>query len=128
MHYEVSLSYNINQFIEPNTWDSKAHPISIFSTMEFIEIDAKNIYTSLLCMADFIRFRKVDTDIINNIKELKGFSDAAFNFVLFIYKANWDTIHADNYNNSFKNRIVNKFTLKVKKLTMLSKVGFSKDK
>ena len=100
IYYEVLLSYNINWPMEPNTWDGKAHPISIFGTIEFIKIDAKNIYTSLLCMADFIRFRKVDTDIINNIKELKRFGNAAFNFVSFIYKANWDTIHADNYNNS----------------------------
>jgi len=74
--------------MEPNSWNDKAHPISIFCSMEFIEIDAKNIYTSLLCMANFIRFRKIDTGVINNIKELKEFGDAAFNFVLSIYEAN----------------------------------------
>jgi len=57
--------------------------------MEFIEIDAKNIYTLLLCMADFIRFKKVKTGMINNIKEL---GDAAFNFVSSIYETNWDVV------------------------------------
>ena len=128
IYYEVLLSYNINWPMEPNTWDGKAHPISIFGTIEFIKIDAKNIYTSLLCMADFIRSRKINTGVINNVKELKGFGDAAFNFVSYIYKANWNIIYADNHNNSSKNRIVNKFTPKVKKPTMLSKVRSSKDK
>jgi len=67
-HYEVPLSYNINRPTEPNAWDGKAHPISIFGT---IEIDVKNIYTSLLCMANFIRSRKVKTGVINNIRNLK---------------------------------------------------------
>lgn len=64
-------------------------------------------------MADFIRFRKVDTGVIDNIKELKEFGDAAFNFISSIYEANWNTIHSDKNNNSFRSRITNKFTSKV---------------
>jgi len=79
-------------------------------------------------MANFIRFRKVKTGMINNIKKLKGFGNVAFNFVSSIYEANWDTIHADDHNNSFRNRIVNKFTPKVKKSIMLPKAGSLKDK
>jgi len=46
--YTVPLPYNINQPVEPNAWDGKAHPISIFGTMEFLEIDLKNMFMSLL--------------------------------------------------------------------------------
>ena len=88
MYYEVLLPYNINMPTESNVWNSKAYSISIFGIIDFIEIDAKNIYTLLLYMADFIRARKVKTSSINNVKELKGFGDTVFNFVLSIYKAN----------------------------------------
>jgi len=128
MYYEVPLSYNINQPTEPNAWDGKAYLISIFSTMDFIKIDAKNIYILLLCMADFIRAKKVKTGMINNVKKLKEFGDAAFNFVLSIYKVNWDAILTDNYSNSFRNSITSKFISKIKKPLMLSKAGPSKDK
>jgi len=53
--------------MEPNVWDSEAHSISIFESMEFLEIDAKNIFTSLLHMANYIRSRKVKSGSINNI-------------------------------------------------------------
>ena len=66
-HYEVPLAYNINYPMEPNVWDSEAHSISIFESMEFLEIDAKNIFTSLLHMANYIRSRKVKSGSINNI-------------------------------------------------------------
>jgi len=66
-HYEVLLSYDINWPTKPNTWNSEAHSISIFGTIEFMAIDTKNIYTSLLYIANFIRFRKVNTGAINRV-------------------------------------------------------------
>ena len=45
--------------MKANAWDGDAYPISIFGYMEFLEIDAKNIFTSLLHIADFIRTREV---------------------------------------------------------------------
>jgi len=56
----IPLPYNIYQPVEPNVWDSEAHLISIYSTMEFLDIDAKNMITSLLCIMNFIKSRKVD--------------------------------------------------------------------
>lgn len=58
-YYEVSLAYNIDQLMEPNTWDGEAYSISIFRSMEFLEIDIKNMYTSLLYMVNYIRSKKV---------------------------------------------------------------------
>ena len=72
-HYEVPLTYNINQSTEPNSWDGEAHPISIFGSMEFLEIDTKNMYTLLLYIVNYIRSRKVKSGLINNIPQLKGF-------------------------------------------------------
>jgi len=53
------LPYNINQPAEPNSWDGKAHLISIQETMEFLEIDVMNITTSLLYIANYIKTNKV---------------------------------------------------------------------
>ena len=49
-----SISYRDKQLAEPNSWNGKALPLSLFGTIEFLEIDSKNISTLLLCMADFI--------------------------------------------------------------------------
>jgi len=59
MYFEILINYDINAPTEANAWDSEAHFISIFGHMEFLEIDVKNIFTSLLYMVDFIRTRKV---------------------------------------------------------------------
>jgi len=62
--------------MEPKAWDSEAHPHPLFDTMEFLEIDAKNIYTSLLHIADFIRSREVQVGSVNNIPQLKDLGEA----------------------------------------------------
>jgi len=73
--------------MEPKVWNSKAHPLSLFGIMKFLKIDAKNIYTFLLHIADFIRSREVQAGSINNIPQLKGFGKAVWNFISSIYKA-----------------------------------------
>jgi len=50
MYFEILINYDINGPTEANVWDSEAHFISIFGHMEFLKIDAKNIFTSLLHM------------------------------------------------------------------------------
>ena len=83
-YYEVPLAYNINQPTEPNTWDGEAHSISIFRFMKFLEIDTKNMFTSLLYIANYI---KVKSGSINNVPQLKGFGEAAWNFISSIYES-----------------------------------------
>jgi len=46
-----------------------------------MEINAKNIYISLLYMVNFIKSRKVDTGVINRVQKLKGFGDTTLNFI-----------------------------------------------
>jgi len=76
-YYEVPLAYNINQPTKPKAWNSEVYPISVFGFIEFFKINAKNISTSLLCMADYIRSRNVKKSSINDILELKSFDKAA---------------------------------------------------
>ena len=85
-HIEVLINYNINAPIEADAWDGKAYPISIFGYMEFLEIDAKNIFMSLLYMANFIRARKIQQGQISDMVELQDFGEVAWSFISSIYK------------------------------------------
>jgi len=66
-------------------------------------------------MADYIRSRKILKGKINDIPKLKDFGKAIWNFVSSIYEFGWDLVYTDKNNNLFRNRILNKFTLKVLK-------------
>ena len=50
-----SIPYEENQPTKLRLWDGTALPISLFGTNEFIDIDMKNISTSLLQIADYIQ-------------------------------------------------------------------------
>ena len=80
-HIKVLINYDINMPMEANAWNSEAYPIFIFEHIEFLEINAKNIFTSLLHMADFIRTRKVQQGKISDMAELLVFNEAAWNFI-----------------------------------------------
>ena len=75
MYFEVPINYNINAHTKANTWNGEAHPISIFGHMKFLEIDSKDIFTSLLHMADFIKTRKVQKGKILDIAKLQDFGE-----------------------------------------------------
>ena len=65
---------------------------------------------------------------VSNIPKLKGFSKAAWSFLSSIYKFGWNLLYVDGDNNSFRNRVSNKFTSKVLKSNTLSNSSKSKDK
>jgi len=96
--------------------------------MEFLEIDSKNIYTSLLYIANFIRSRKVVNSRENNVFELTGFGKAALSFILSIYKAGWNLLPANKDINSLRLKVVSKFTPTTLKINSASNLGKSKGK
>jgi len=69
----TTIPYEDNQLVELNVWNDKVYLISIFGTIKFLNIDSKNIFTLLLCMANFIRNRNLKYNIENNISQLNGF-------------------------------------------------------
>ena len=69
----ILIPYKINQLVELNAWDSKAYPISIFGTMEFLEIDSMNMTTLLLYMVNFIKNRSTEYNQVNDVIQLEGF-------------------------------------------------------
>jgi len=67
------IPYKDNQPVELNSWDKEAHSLLIFRTIEFLDIDSKNISTFLLQMANFIHYRKLKNNTENDILALEGF-------------------------------------------------------
>jgi len=55
--------------------------------MEFLEIDFKNMFTSLLQMANFIKAKKVEYCKISDVTELQKFDKATCNFIFAIYES-----------------------------------------
>ena len=108
--YAVLLPYNVNQLVEPNVWDGEVHSVSIFNTMEFLEIDSKNMFTSLLCIANYIRSNKIKKEKANNIPELKNFGEVIWSFISSIYESEWNILSLNKNNKSFRGKVSYKFT------------------
>ena len=49
----------------------------------------------------------------NNIKDLDCIDKVAWELISFIYNSGWDSLIADNHNNSFRQKVAFKFTSKV---------------
>ena len=67
----ILIFYNLEQLVELNAQNEKVYSISIFGTIKFLEINLKNIYTSLLYIANFIKNRKTDNNKLNNLNNSK---------------------------------------------------------
>jgi len=80
-----SILYGENLSMNSNSWDGNALPIFIFSTTEF-QVNSKNMYTSLLHIANFIHNIKLEGKIEKDFLFLSGFGEATRSFLLFIYK------------------------------------------
>ena len=81
--------------------------------MEFLEINTKNLSTSLLQMDNFIHNRNLKGNNEDNITVLKSFGHAAWSFILSIYKARWDLLIVSNGNKIFRETITSKFMPKI---------------
>ena len=55
--------------------------------MKFLEIDSKNMFISLLHIANYIRSNNIKKGKANNIPELKDFGKAAWSFISSIYES-----------------------------------------
>jgi len=51
-----------------------------------------NITTLLLHIANFIKNRSTMCDLMNDITQLEGFSQATWEFISSIYEAKWDIL------------------------------------
>jgi len=73
----VQLSYNINQALEPESWNSDFHAISLHRSIEHLASDIKNIKNSLSRMCKYILGKTIDGDKANKVQDLKGVGKVA---------------------------------------------------
>jgi len=64
-------------------------------------------------IAKYIQNKKINTNKSNNITDLNDIGEAAWNFLLAVYNSEWDFLYADMNNNSFRQKVLAKFTPKV---------------
>jgi len=74
--FNVQLQYNINQALDPESWDSNFRAISLHGSMEHLASDISNIKESLGRIQKYILSKTIEGDQANNIKNLKGISKA----------------------------------------------------
>jgi len=79
-------------------------------------------------MANYIKNKKVERGKINNVTELKGFSEAAWSFISSIYESEWDSLYTNKENRTFRQKFAFKFTPKVPNSNLYSNSSKFKDK
>ena len=107
------MSYDINQTMDQDTWDSDFYFISIHGSIEHLTSDIKNIKTSLCCIINYILNKRIEKDKVNDLDNLKDIGKEAWNFISAFYNTGWDVLIADSNGGSFRNKVVAKFMLKI---------------
>ena len=68
----ILLPYDPNAPTEPDLWNGSFHPISLYSFIEYLALDAKNIKDLLNFMAKYILNKQVDLVRFNDLNDFKG--------------------------------------------------------
>jgi len=61
-------------------------------------------------MKKYIQGKSIEGNKVNDIKDLKGVSKAAWEFISSLYEAHWDNLVMDNKNTSLRNKVKSKFS------------------
>ena len=73
--FNIQLSYNINQALDPNEWNGDFYTISLHGFMKYLVSNIKNIKDSLHRMEKYIQGKVIDGNP-NNIKDLESVGKA----------------------------------------------------
>ena len=117
----IQLNYNINQALEPKSWDGEFHAISLHSSIEYLVSNVKNIKNSLSRMHKYILGKTINNDKANNVKDLEDVGKVAWEFISAIYETHWDSLFVDYSKTSFRNKVKSKFNPQVIKTLVNNK-------
>jgi len=117
MLINIQLLYDPNTSTEPDLWDGNFHPILLYSSIEYLASDSKNIKDSLNFTAKYINNKQIDLARANNHEDFKETGEAIWNLISSIYQSKWDLLIADKNSNSLRQRISAKFISKVPTLS-----------
>jgi len=117
----IQLNYDINQALEPESWNGEIHAISLHGSIEHLVSDVKNIKDSFSRMHKYILGKTINNDKANDVKDLEGVGKVAWEFISAIYKAYWDSLFVDYSKTSFSNKVKSKFNSQVIKTPVNNK-------
>ena len=100
--FEVQLLYDINQALDPKSWDSNFHTVSLHGSLEHFVSDIKLIKEFFKRMQKYILNKSIIGDKANDVKNLKSMGEVAWEFILALYKSKWDYLIVDKNNFSFR--------------------------
>ena len=103
--FNIELNYDINQALDPESWDSDFHVISLHRSIEHLVSDIKNIKDSLYRIGKYIKDKSIIKNNSNDIKYLDSISKVAWEFLSAFYEAHWDSLHVDKFNTSFRSKV-----------------------
>ena len=83
----IQLPYDINQALDPESWDGNFNPILLYESIEYLRSDVKNIIESLCCIQKYIINKKIESGKANNVKYLRGMGKIAWGFISSLYKS-----------------------------------------
>jgi len=106
----IQLSYNVNQALDQDLWDGEFKTISLYSSMEHLGSDIKNIKKSLSKMEKYILRKGIDSSKVNNIKDFKDLGKTVWEFITALYTSQWNNLIVDGTNRSFRNNVKSKFS------------------
>jgi len=108
--FNVQLLYDVNQALDPESWDSNFRAILIYGSMEYLASDISNIKESLGRIQKYILGKTIESNNANNIKDLESISKVAWCLISFLYEAHWNSLYVDNQKTSFRNKVKLKFS------------------
>ena len=111
----------VTQALDPDSWDSNFHVVSLYESMEHLASDALNIKESLIRMKKYITSKSIDGAKANKVKDLMGMHKVLWEFISTIYESHWDALYADDDNISFRSKVRSKFSPQIKNTPALSK-------
>ena len=79
-------------------------------------------------MTKYIKNKSIEPNKANDVLNLKGVGEAAWNFISTLYKLEWDSLVTDKDNQSFRHKFSSKFTPKVQEIKNKSKNDKQTDK
>ena len=69
------MNYNIDQALDPESWDGEFHAVSLYRSMEHLASDVKNIKESLCRMENYIKDKSINSNP-NDVKDLNSMGKA----------------------------------------------------
>ena len=113
--FNIQLNYDLNQALDPDSWDGNFHIVSFHSSMKYLALDMLNIKESLFRMQKYILGKTIKNNSANNINDFKDMGKSLWEFIFTIYNSHWDNLFVDDNQMTFRSKVKSKFNPQINK-------------